>query len=437
VVGFSVVLATRGTCWLRTRPNWLRCPQLEKLAQKAIRTLETVAGVGDADLAALVRDGRHDEARALADVETVGLELHHLYELRNGYLTHGGYRAMVTGGIDCTEWTDPRKAHHHGQGTDTRAQAYERGLRLGGHGTEVLWADGESLMIAGPMGLGKTTLELRLLRARLGLGDCTLLGYPVAPCDGNILYLAMDRPAQIARAAYRMFSEDEREILRQRVKFWKGPPPVDVAKQPGILTAFADEADACDVYLDSIKDAAIGLSDDEVGAGYNRARQLLLRTGRNLAELHHTVKRGPGGKPPTAVEDIYGSAWITNGTGSIILLSGDPGDPIVGFRHVRQPADEIGPYRLLHDQAAGTLTVHHSTDLVALAAASGINGLSAKDAAAVLFSTAKPTAAQVEKARRKLMKLVADGLLQVVEGIAAKPGGTPPRAWFPSDWSAS
>ena len=90
---------------------------------------------------------------------------------------------------------------------------------LWGEAQDVLWAAGESLMIAGPMGLGKTTLGLRLLRARLGLGDGTLLGYPVAPCDGNILYLAMDRPAQIARAAYRMFNEEEREILRERVKF--------------------------------------------------------------------------------------------------------------------------------------------------------------------------------------------------------------------------
>jgi hypothetical protein len=68
---------------------------------------------------------------------------------------------------------------------------------------------------------------------------------------------------------------------------------------------------------------------------------------------------------PPEVADIYGSAWITNGTGSIILLSGEPGDPIVGFRHVRTPANEIGPLQLLHEQSTGTLTVHHSTDLVA------------------------------------------------------------------------
>jgi hypothetical protein len=306
-----------------------------------------------------------------------------------------------------------------------------------GHGHEVLWAEGESLMIAGPMGLGKTTLGLRLLRARLGLGDGTLLGYPVAPCEGNILYLAMDRPAQIARAAYRMFSESDREILRERVKIWKGPPPYDVAKHPSILTALAEAADAADVYLDSVKDAAIGLSEDEIGAGYNRARQQLLTTGRQLTEMHHTTKRGQGGGPPTAVADIYGSAWITNGTGSIILLSGEPGDPIVGMRHVRAPADEVGPFQLLHDQVAGQITVFHSADLVELAKATGPDGLTARAAAGHMFSTDSPTPAQKEKARRRLVALAGDGALKAVEGTTGGPGGGTSTAWFPVDGTMS
>ncbi|SUA03105.1 Gp153 [Mycolicibacterium fortuitum] len=299
-----------------------------------------------------------------------------------------------------------------------------------GAGHEVLWAQGESLMIAGPMGLGKTTLTLRLLRARLGLGDGTLFGYPVAPCEGTILYLAMDRPAQIARAAYRMFHESEREALR-RVKFWPGPPPFDIAKHPGTLTALAEAANADDVYLDSVKDAAIGLSEDEVGAGYNRARQQLLATGRQLTECHHTTKRGQGGGPPTAVADIYGSAWIANGTGSILLLAGEPGDPIVGMRHVRAPADEVGPFQLLHDQQAGLLTVHHNTDLVELARLKAADGLTAREAAAALFTTDNPTAAQKEKARRRLAKLASDGHLIAVEGAAGGTHGGTSAAWFP------
>jgi hypothetical protein len=298
-----------------------------------------------------------------------------------------------------------------------------------GEGEDVLWADGESLMIAGPMGLGKTTLLGLLIRAQLGVGDPVLLGLPVAVCSGKILYLAMDRPAQIARALRRQFTEADREILAGRVVIWKGPPPKDIAKNPTLLPVMAEAADAQIVYLDSVKDAAIGLSDDEVGAGYNKARQLLLREGRQLAEAHHTTKRGANGGPPTTVADIYGSTWITNGTGSIILVSGDPGDPIVGFRHVRQPVKEVGPYQLLHDQDSGALSIHHSVDLVELARLRAPEGLDARTAAGAVFGTTNPTPAQIEKTRRRLVKLTKDGLLTSNEGARGRAEGSA-AVWF-------
>jgi len=219
-------------------------------------------------------------------------------------------------------------------------------------------------------------------------------------------------------------------VLAERLLIWRGPPPADIAKNPGLLNALAEKADADTVYLDSVKDAALGLSEDEVGAGYNRARQHLLAHNRQLAELHHTVKRGAGGGPPTSVADIYGSAWIANGTGSIVMLSGDPGDPIVGFRHVRAPADQLGPFQLLHDQDAGTLAVFHSTDLVELATAAGFVGLTAKGAAAALFGVTEPNTGQVEKARRRLMKLTETGLLTHAEGDRGR--GGQPSTWFPA-----
>lgn len=106
--------------------------QLQVLAAEAIATLKTVAGLGETSLADLVRDGRHDDARALADTETVGQELQQLYELRNSALVPGGYRAMTIDGVDCTQWRDPRPVTHHGRGDDSVAQAYVRGLRSGG-----------------------------------------------------------------------------------------------------------------------------------------------------------------------------------------------------------------------------------------------------------------------------------------------------------------
>jgi hypothetical protein len=299
---------------------------------------------------------------------------------------------------------------------------------LWGGGTEVLWAEGESLMIAGPMGLGKTTLAVLLMRAQLGLGDGTVLGLPVPPRDGNILYLGMDRPPQIARAMRRLFTEADRDVLAQRLRVWRGPPPADIARQPTLLTGLAEDADAQTVYLDSIKDATVRLSDDEVGAGYNKARQQLLAHGVQLAEQHHTVKRNAAGGPPTTVPDIYGSAWITNGTGSIVMLTGVPGDPIVGLRHVRAPADQVGPFQLLHDPDAGTLTISHHIDLIELVAAAGFVGLTAKGAAAAMFDVVEPSNGQVEKARRRLMKLTTAGQLAHVEGERGR--GGKPSLWF-------
>ncbi len=297
---------------------------------------------------------------------------------------------------------------------------------LWGDGTSVLWAEGEALMIAGPQGLCKTTLAGLLLRAQLGLGDGLVLGLPVQPVD-RILYLAMDRPRQIARSLRRQFTEADRAVLADRLVILPGPPAADLAAQPTLLTGLAEHHGAAVVYVDSLKDAALRLSTDEVGAAYNRARQHLLMTDCQLCELHHTVKRGPDGAAPKSIADVYGSAWLTNGCGSVLLLSGEPGDPIIGLQHAKQPADEVGPWRLLSDPDAGELSLEPRASLVDLVRAKGVDGLTARDAAAALFDTDKPTKPQKEKARRKLAALEGpEGLLVRVEHDGAS-------AWFLSE----
>lgn len=290
-----------------------------------------------------------------------------------------------------------------------------------GEGGDVLWPEGEALMIGAPQGVGKTTLAFQIVRGRLGLQD-KVLGFPVVPGTGRVLYLAMDRPAQAQRAAARLFAKDDRAILDQRLIVWKGPPPADMAKNSDLLTTMCREAEADTVVLDSLKDAAVGLSDDQVGASYNRARQLAIAAGVQVLELHHTRKTGANGSEPTTIADIYGSTWLTSGCGSVISLYGAAGDPIVSFRHLKQPMNEVGPYKVAHDTAAGTSAVMHGTDLLDLVRASGAEGLIARTAAAAMFETAKPTDAQVEKARRRMEKLRADGILTRVEGPSK---GTP------------
>lgn len=306
-----------------------------------------------------------------------------------------------------------------------------------GDGSTVLWAQGEALMLCGPPGVGKTTVAGQLIVARLGLHGLAgkVLGLPVA--TGNrLLYLACDRPAQVARSLHRIMKPEWREELAERLVIWKGPPPHDFAKDTSLMREMALAAGADTVMIDSLKDVAIGLSEDTVGAGYNRARQLTLVAGIEVAELHHQVKHGTNGAAPTKLIDVYGSTWLTAGAGSVVLLWGEAGDPLVRLTHLKQPADEVGPFNVLHDHKAGTSSVHQRVDLVRLAAYSPA-GLTAHEAAKVIFETTKPTRAQVEKARRRLDQLAGDDRLIPAKGRAGgDQGGSPTTYHAPVDEDA-
>ena len=256
-----------------------------------------------------------------------------------------------------------------------------------------------------------------------GLQD-KVLGYPVQHTGGRVLYLAMDRPAQMSRAAARLFTEQDRRVLDERLVIWKGPPPYDFAVRRDILAMMCDRAKADTVFVDSVKDAAIGISKDEVGAGYNRARQQALAEGYQVIELHHMRKAGADNKRPDTLDDIYGSTWLTSGAGSVVLLWGQAGDPVVSWRHLKQPAHEVGPFRVVHDHDRGTSEVEHSVDVFALIRRSGINGITAIEYAAALFEKPSPDRAQKEKARRLLDKKVTEHYLTRVGG---EPGGPPAR----------
>lgn len=284
-----------------------------------------------------------------------------------------------------------------------------------GLGRDVLWADGESVVVGGKQGLGKTGIAGQLTLGRCGFAEYSnFLGYPVMSGARRTLYLAMDRPRQIARSMRRMVGESWRDELDERLVVWQGPPPADLAKHTGLLRDLCRKADADTVVIDSLKDAAIGLTDDEVGSGYNRARQTAIAAGIQVLELHHQRKAVSGSKAehPT-LDDLYGSTWITSGAGSVVLLTGAPGDPIVSLHHLKQPAEVVGPLRVIHDSDTGYSEVWHATDLVVIAGAMPA-GITALDAAKALFETDKPCAADREKARRRLDRLVSAGDLRVL-----------------------
>jgi replicative DNA helicase len=71
-----------------------------------------------------------------------------------------------------------------------------------GEGDNILWAEGEALIIAGPPGVGKTTVGQQVLLAAIGV-RAHALGMAVRPAK-RVLYLASDRPQQAARSMARM-----------------------------------------------------------------------------------------------------------------------------------------------------------------------------------------------------------------------------------------
>jgi replicative DNA helicase len=211
---------------------------------------------------------------------------------------------------------------------------------------------GEALMIAGPQGVGKTTLGQQLALALAGIRT-SCLGLPVKREPGKVLYLAMDRPDQIRRSFKRMLAEDEREVLRDRIVVWRGPLSFSVVAEPSRMAQFAREVGASHIVLDSYKDMASKLSDEEVGAKINEAMQECINESIGWTALHHNRKATADNKHPKQLSDIYGSGWLTAGLGSVISIYGEAGAKVVEARHIKQPLESFGDFGIEHDHEQG------------------------------------------------------------------------------------
>jgi AAA domain len=286
--------------------------------------------------------------------------------------------------------------------------------------SRVLWAEGEPTMLYGPDGVGKTTIAQQLVLARVGVNSRQLLGLPVAPARDKVLYLALDRPKQAARSMRRMVAEADRLILAEGLHVWRGSLPIDVINNPDGLAAFALDREADTVVIDSVKDLAPNLSDESVGMALHQAWQACVEAGVEVLALHHPRKAQADNKKPKTLADVYGSRWLTAGCGSVLLVWGDAGDPVVSLEHLKQPADAVGPLKLLHDNRAGTTTLIDALDVVQIIATRP-DAASVKDIATVLFRTTDPDRNAIEKTRRKLEAAADDNRLTRMPAAAGEP----------------
>jgi replicative DNA helicase len=195
----------------------------------------------------------------------------------------------------------------------------------------------------------------------------------------------------------------EQELLRERLLVWKGPLPFLLSDKDGHrqLRELVLRREVGTVFVDSLKDVAVKLSDDEVGGRVNLAFQAVISEGVELCAGHHQRKATADNRRPNTLADVYGSNWLTAGMGSVLLLWGEPGDPVVELRHLKQPAEEVGPFNVLHDHERGLSTLHEPPELAAMLYDRGAEGMTVNEAAEALFGPS-PSKAQIEKTRRKL-----------------------------------
>jgi hypothetical protein len=304
-----------------------------------------------------------------------------------------------------------------------------------GAGERVLWAADEALLIAGTDGVGKTTLAQQVALGRVGVGDGEVLGFRVQGSEGSLVYLALDRPAQIARSLGRMVTEDDRALLKERLAVWRGPLPANPEAGAFALADWLRDtygSDVTTVIVDSYKDVLPGISEDRGGAALNSAMQEVLARGVQWLGLHHNRKLSDEDrrkKRDYTLADIYGSRWLTAGTGSVLFLVGDAGDPVVEVHHIKQPSARVETMLVAHDRASGRSTRAVSVETVfGFLDQRGATGATVPEISLALHNASTDTVNK--RTRKELRRLLSEGLVAEQPGGRGGEGGSRAGRWY-------
>ena len=295
-----------------------------------------------------------------------------------------------------------------------------------GNGDDILAMRGETLVIAANTGVGKTTLAALIMSAWIGARS-DALGCQVRGDGRRVLYLAMDRPKQSARALRRIFTDDDRDLLDTSLIVRKGPPPAQITADPTVWATLANQHGAGLVIVDGLKDATSELNGDEAGLAANQAMQAVIAAGCELIVLHHLRIGVGGGKP--SLDDLYGSTWIPSGAGSVIVLQGVAGGDRVKLHHLKSPVDAAGPWDIALNPATGTMARVRSDDLARIIESCGRDGADARQVAYAIYGS-NPTDAMVQRVNRDLGKRAERGDFIVKHGKRGGKGGSTASRYF-------